>query len=139
MEVEARAAEFGRRYESLRAEIAKVIVGHGEIVEGVLTCMLAGGHGLLEGVPGLGKTLLDPFLLLATQNPLEMEGSYSLPEAQLDRFPFKLLVPTPTLAELSAIVDRTTGADAPSAQPVLAAKEILEMQRLSREVLIAGH
>ena len=58
MEIEARAAEFGRRYESLRAEIGKVIVGHREIVEGVLTCMLAGGHGLLEGVPGLGKTLL---------------------------------------------------------------------------------
>src|SRR4029079_9366310 len=58
MEIEARAAEFGERYERLRAEIGKVIVGHGEIVEGVLTCMLAGGHGLLEGVPGLGKTLL---------------------------------------------------------------------------------
>src|SRR3712207_2304011 len=58
MEIEARAGEFSRRYETLRAEIAKVIVGHEEIVEGVLTCMLAGGHGLLEGVPGLGKTLL---------------------------------------------------------------------------------
>jgi MoxR-like ATPase len=228
MDIEARAAEFGRRYESLRAEIGKVIVGHGEIVEGVLTCMLAGGHGLLEGVPGLGKTLLvrtlsqaldlpfariqftpdlmpadiigtnivmedanrgrffqfqpgpvfsnivladeinratpktqsalleamqehavtvagtqhrlvEPFFVLATQNPIEMEGTYPLPEAQLDRFLFKLLVPTPTLEELSAIVDRTTGAEAPTAQPVLAAKEILEMQRLAREVLIAGH
>src|SRR5437588_8855432 len=228
MEIEARAAEFGRRYESLRAEIGKVIVGHREIVEGVLTCMLAGGHGLLEGVPGLGKTLLvrtlsqaldlpfariqftpdlmpadiigtnivmedanrgrffqfqpgpvfsnivladeinratpktqsalleamqehavtvagvqhrliEPFFVLATQNPLEMEGTYPLPDAQLDRFLFKLLVPTPTLAELSSIVDRTTGAETPTVQPVLSAKEILEMQHLAREVLIAGH
>src|SRR5438552_17459762 len=58
MDIEARAAEFGQRYERLRAEVGKVIVGHGAIVEGVLTCVLAGGHGLLEGVPGLGKTLL---------------------------------------------------------------------------------
>src|ERR1051326_2834281 len=58
MEIEARADQFQQRYESLRAEVAKVIVGHEAIVEGVLTCLLAGGHGLLEGVPGLGKTLL---------------------------------------------------------------------------------
>src|SRR5436305_15329153 len=69
MDIEARAAEFGRRYESLRAEIGKVIVGHGEIVEGVLTCMLAGGHGLLEGVPGLGKTPLVRTLSQALRPP----------------------------------------------------------------------
>jgi MoxR-like ATPase len=228
MEIEARAAEFGQRYERLRAEVGKVIVGHGDIVEGVLTCLLAGGHGLLEGVPGLGKTLLvrtlaqsldlpfariqftpdlmpaditgtnivmedpnggrffqfqpgpvfanivladeinratpktqsalleamqehavtvagvqhrlvEPFFVLATQNPIEMEGTYPLPEAQLDRFLYKLLVPTPTLAELSAIVDRTTGAETPAVRPVLTAMEVLEMQRLAREVPIAGH
>src|SRR5438270_12048642 len=200
MEIEARAAEFGRRYESLRAEVGKVIVGHTAIVEGVLTCLLAGGHGLLEGVPGLGKTLLvrtlaqalelpfariqftpdlmpadiigtnmvmedasrgrffqfqpgpvfasvlladeinratpktqsalleamqehavtvagvqhrlvEPFFVLATQNPIEMEGTYPLPEAQLDRFLYKILVTSPSMAELSVIVDRTTGVE----------------------------
>jgi MoxR-like ATPase len=228
VDIEARAAEFGQRYETLRAEVGKVIVGHGDIVEGVLTCLLAGGHGLLEGVPGLGKTLLvrtlaqsldlpfariqftpdlmpadivgtnivmedanrgrffqfqpgpifasivladeinratpktqsalleamqehavtiagvqrrlvEPFFVLATQNPIEMEGTYPLPEAQLDRFLYKLLVPTPTLAELSLIVDRTTGAETPTVRPVLTAAEVLEMQRLAREVPIAGH
>jgi MoxR-like ATPase len=228
MDIEARAAQFGARYETLRAEVGKVIVGHEEIVQGVLTCMLAGGHGLLEGVPGLGKTLLvrtlaqsldlpfariqftpdlmpadiigtnivmedqnrgrffqfqpgpvfanivlsdeinratpktqsalleamqehsvtvagvqhrldEPFFVLATQNPIEMEGTYPLPEAQLDRFLYKLLVPTPTLAELSTIVDRTTGALTPEVRPVLNAPEVLEMQRLAREVPIAGH
>jgi MoxR-like ATPase len=228
MDIEARAAQFGARYETLRAEVGKVIVGHEEIVQGVLTCMLAGGHGLLEGVPGLGKTLLvrtlaqsldlpfariqftpdlmpadiigtnivmedqnrgrffqfqpgpvfanivlsdeinratpktqsalleamqehsvtvagvqhrldEPFFVLATQNPIEMEGTYPLPEAQLDRFLYKLLVPTPTLAELSMIVDRTTGAVTPEVRPVLNAGEVLEMQRLAREVPIAGH
>jgi MoxR-like ATPase len=228
VDIEARAAEFGQRYESLRAEVGKVIVGHGDIVEGVLTCLLAGGHGLLEGVPGLGKTLLvrtlaqsldlpfariqftpdlmpadivgtnivmedanrgrffqfqpgpifasivladeinratpktqsalleamqehavtiageqrrlvEPFFVLATQNPIEMEGTYPLPEAQLDRFLYKLLVPTPSLAELSLIVDRTTGAETPTVRPVLTAADVLEMQRLAREVPIAGH
>ena len=228
MDIEARAAEFGQRYERLRAEVGKVIVGHGAIVEGVLTCVLAGGHGLLEGVPGLGKTLLvrtlaqsldlpfariqftpdlmpadiigtnivmedanrgrffqfqpgpvfanivladeinratpktqsalleamqehavtvagvqrrliEPFFVLATQNPIEMEGTYPLPEAQLDRFLYKLLVSTPSLEELSAIVDRTTGAETPTVRAVLTAAEVLEMQRLAREVPIAGH
>ena len=228
MDIETRAAEFGQRYERLRAEVGKVIVGHGAIVEGVLTCVLAGGHGLLEGVPGLGKTLLvrtlaqsldlpfariqftpdlmpadiigtnivmedanrgrffqfqpgpvfanivladeinratpktqsalleamqehavtvagvqrrliEPFFVLATQNPIEMEGTYPLPEAQLDRFLYKLLVSTPSLEELSAIVDRTTGAETPTARAVLTAAEVLEMQRLAREVPIAGH
>src|SRR5260370_19535274 len=220
MDIEARAAEFGQRYEGLGAEVGKVIVGHAQIVEGVLTCLLAGGHGLLEGVPGLGKTLLvrtlsqaldlpfsriqfradlmpaviigtnivmedanrgrffqfqpgpvfsnivladeinratpktqsalleamqehavtvagvqhrlvEPFFVLATQNPIEMEGTYPLPEAQLDRFLYKLLVPTPTLAQLTAIVDRTTGAETPTVRPVLPAAEELEVQPLS--------
>jgi MoxR-like ATPase len=228
MDIEARAAEFARRYETLRAEIGRVIVGHEAIVEGVLTCLLAGGHGLLEGVPGLGKTLLvrtlaqsldlpfariqftpdlmpaditgtnivmedpsrgrffqfqpgpvfasivladeinratpktqsalleamqehavtvagvqhrlkEPFFVLATQNPIEMEGTYPLPEAQLDRFLYKLLVPSPSLAELSLIVDRTTGSETAEVRPVLNAAEVVEMQLLAREVPIAGH
>ena len=69
MDIEARAAQFGRRYETLRAEVGKVIVGHEAIVEGVLTCLLAGGHGLLEGVPGLGKTLLVRTLAQALDLP----------------------------------------------------------------------
>src|SRR5436305_2477042 len=228
MEIEARAAEFGQRYESLRAEVGKVIVGHEEIVEGVLTCMLAGNHGLLEGVPGLGKTLLvrtlaqsldlpyariqftpdlmpadiigtnivmedanrgrffqfqpgpvfsnivladeinratpktqsalleamqehavtvagvqprpiEPFLVLATQNPIEMEGTYPLPEAQLDRFLFKLLVPSPTFDELAAIVDRTTGVLTDVVEPAIDGQTILDMRQLAREVPIASH
>jgi MoxR-like ATPase len=228
VDIEARAAEFARRYETLRDEIGKIIVGHEAIVEGVLTCLLAGGHGLLEGVPGLGKTLLvrtlaqsldlpfariqftpdlmpaditgtnivmedasrgrffqfqpgpvfasivladeinratpktqsalleamqehavtvagvqhrlkEPFFVLATQNPIEMEGTYPLPEAQLDRFLYKLLVPSPSLAELSLIVDRTTGSETAEVRPVLNAAEVIEMQLLAREVPIAGH
>src|SRR2546423_2034407 len=69
MEIEARAEQFSQRYETLRAEVARVIVGHEEIVEGVLICLLAGGHGLLEGVPGLGKTLLIRTLARALDLP----------------------------------------------------------------------
>jgi MoxR-like ATPase len=90
-------------------------------------------------VAGVQHRLDEPFFVLATQNPIEMEGTYPLPEAQLDRFLYKLLVPTPTLAELSTIVDRTTGALTPEVRPVLNAPEVLEMQRLAREVPIAGH
>src|SRR3974390_2195991 len=189
---------FRKRIDDLRAEIAKSIVGNRDVVDGVVTCMLAGGHALLEGVPGLGKTMLvrtlaetlslnfsriqftpdlmpadilgttvideaqgggkafefrkgpifanivladevnratpktqsalleamqehrvsvgkrpyvldEPFIVLATQNPLEMEGTYPLPEAQLDRFFFKLHVPFPGRDELREILDRTTG------------------------------
>jgi MoxR-like ATPase len=227
-EIEARAAQFQQRYQALRAEIGKVIVGHEGIVEGVLICLLAGSHGLLEGVPGLGKTLLirtlaraldltfsriqftpdlmpadivgtnivmedpaggrffrfqpgpvfaslvladeinratpktqsamleamqehsvtvagtihtlvEPFFVLATQNPIEQEGTYPLPEAQLDRFFFKLLVTLPTLAELTAIVERTTGTERAEVQPVLPGREIVEMQQLARAVPIASH
>jgi MoxR-like ATPase len=228
MTPEERAAQFQDRFRRLQSEIGKVIVGHEPIVEGVITCLLAGGHGLLEGVPGLGKTLLvrtlsqalnlqfsriqftpdlmpadivgtnivhedesgrrffqfqpgpifaqivladeinratpktqsalleamqehsvtvagtrrvleEPFFVLATQNPIEMEGTYPLPEAQLDRFLFKLLVPSPTLNELSAIVDRTTGATEAEVTAVLSGGEILEMRHLAREVPVAPH
>src|SRR4051812_24549313 len=217
-----------QRYRRLREEIAKVIVGQDEVVESVLVAILAGGHALLEGVPGLGKTLLvrtisealslnfnrvqftpdlmpaditgtnivmedpaggrvfkfqagpifaniiladeinratpktqsalleamqehsvtvagtihrleEPFFVLATQNPIEQEGTYPLPEAQLDRFLYKVLVPSPSLADLSGIIDRTTGIEDPVAAPVLSGSELIEMQQTARSVTIAGH
>jgi MoxR-like ATPase len=222
------SGHFLTQFRKLRAEIGKVIVGQDDIVEGVLTCLLADGHVLLEGVPGLGKTILvrtlakvvqvdfgriqftpdlmpadiigtnlivedsrgkkhfefqkgplftnvlladevnratpktqsallqamaeqrvtvgtntyvldDPYFVLATQNPLEMEGTYPLPEAQLDRFMFKLNVAFPTLDELNTIMDRTITGDAPEASAVLGREEILEMRAISRKVPIAPH
>jgi MoxR-like ATPase len=226
-EIEARANQFREKYGRLRDEIGTVIVGQDKVVESVLVAILAGGHALLEGVPGLGKTLLvrtisqalnlefnriqftpdlmpaditgtnvvveeaggarmfqfqagpifanivladeinratpktqsalleamqehsvtvggklhrldEPFFVLATQNPLEQEGTYPLPEAQLDRFLFKILVPFPTLAELSSIIDRTTGTFSGAAQPVLNGQEIMVMQRMAREIVVEG-
>jgi len=230
MKLAARAEveEFQRRIGTLREEIGKVIVGNREVVDGALTCMLAGSHALLEGVPGLGKTVLvktmaealalafsriqftpdlmpadiigttvidedakggkvfefrkgpifanivladeinratpktqsalleamqehrvtiaktsytieEPFFVLATQNPLEMEGTYPLPEAQLDRFFFKLHVPFPNRDELHTILDRTTGSVETPVRPVLSREEILQMQKLVREVPVARH
>lgn len=215
--------EFQKKIGALREEVGKVVVGNREVVDGVVTCMLAGSHALLEGVPGLGKTLLvrtlasavqlqfsriqftpdmmpadilgttvidenetgermfsfregpvfanivladeinratpktqsalleamqeqrvtigntthhlqKPFFVLATQNPLESEGTYPLPEAQLDRFFFKLHVDYPSRADLHTILDRTTGEKTPEAQPVLDQAGIIEMQKLVREV-----
>ena len=220
--------DFQRRVGQLREEVGKVIVGNREVIDGVLTCMLAGSHALLEGVPGLGKTMLvrtmaealelqfsriqftpdmmpadiigttvieetagghktfsfrkgpifanivladevnratpktqsalleamqehrvtvakqsytldEPFFVLATQNPLESEGTYPLPEAQLDRFFFKLHVPFPGREELHSILDRTTGVEAPQVRPVMTREALLGMQRIAREVPIARH
>lgn len=227
-ELETAAVRFHKQFEEVREEIGRVIVGSRHVVEGVLTALLAGGHALLEGVPGLGKTLLvrtlsqtlsipfsriqftpdlmpadisgtnilaelpgggrefrfqpgpvfagivladeinratpktqsamleamqehavtvsgtryelpKPFFVLATQNPIEMEGTYPLPEAQLDRFLLKLLVPPPTLEELDTILDRTTGTETPMPGTVLNAQEILQMQAVARAVPIARH
>ena len=217
--------EFRRDMDRLYAAIGRRLVGHGEIVEGVVSALLAGGHVLLEGVPGLGKTLLvrtlaealelsfsrvqftpdlmpsdvigtnmivegggerrfefqrgpifahivladeinratpktqsalleamqeqsvtvgktthpleAPFFVLATQNPIEMEGTYPLPEAQLDRFLFKLRVSFPQRDELHAILDRTTGAAEPALAPVLARARVLQMRELVRQVPVA--
>jgi MoxR-like ATPase len=90
-------------------------------------------------VAGRRHTLDEPFFVLATQNPIEMEGTYPLPEAQLDRFLFKLLVESPSLEELGAIVDRTTGSASETVQPVIDGPAILSMRRLAREVPIASH
>jgi MoxR-like ATPase len=86
---------------------------------------------------GLTRDLPRPFFVIATQNPLEMEGTYPLPEAQLDRFLFKVLVPYPTLEELREIVTRTTGTEDQQARPVMTGKEILAVNMLAREVPVA--
>ncbi|MHC4810029.1 MAG: AAA family ATPase [Planctomycetota bacterium] len=226
-QVEAAAARFREDYQRTRDEIRKAVVGHEEIVDGVLTCLFAGGHALLEGVPGLGKTLLirslsealelhfsriqftpdlmpaditgttivveteagrdfqfrkgplfaqivladeinratpktqsalleamqeksitvggvthrleRPFFVMATQNPIEQEGTYPLPEAQLDRFFFKLEVGYSTRAELAEILERTTTGHQPEIRRVIDAATILEYQDLVRRVVIAPH
>jgi MoxR-like ATPase len=226
--MEARAEQFRTAYERVKAEIAKVIVGHDEIVHGVLTCLFIGGHALLEGVPGLGKTLLvrtladavdldfnriqftpdlmpadiigtnmvselpdgrrifefqpgpifsqivladeinratpktqsalleamqehsvtiggtihrlkEPFFVMATQNPIEQEGTYPLPEAQLDRFLLKLIVGYSTRDELGTILDRTTRGERPRAEKVMDGETLLQFQALVRDVIVAPH
>ncbi len=225
---EQRAEEFRDKYHRVREEVGKVIVGHDEIVHGVLTCLMIGGHCLLEGAPGLGKTLLvrtlseslnldfnriqftpdlmpadilgtnmvvetpdggksfefqkgpiftqicladeinratpktqsamletmqegtvtvggtryqlkKPFFVLATQNPIEQEGTYPLPEAQLDRFLFKLVVGYSGREELGTIIDRTTKGIKIETNQVISGEEILDMQELVREVILADH
>ncbi|MBN1947509.1 MAG: MoxR family ATPase [Bradymonadales bacterium] len=231
-EAVAQAAErfetFRARFARLTSEIQKVIVGYQEIIEGVLSCLLSDGHVLLEGVPGLGKTILvrtlgevvqldfgriqftpdlmpadiigtnlivqgpdgsrqfqfqrgplfthilladevnratpktqsallqamaegqvtvstqsytlcPPYFVIATQNPLEMEGTYPLPEAQLDRFMFKLKVPFPNLEDLNTIMNRTIGGQNPSVSAVTGREELLEMQQVARRIPIAPH
>src|ERR1700756_3738067 len=227
-EMEVRAEEFRSAYQRVKAEISKVIVGHDEIIHGVLTCLFVGGHALLEGVPGLGKTLLirrlaealaldfnriqftpdlmpadiigtnivmespdgrrvfefqrgpifsqivladeinratpktqsapleamqehsvtvggvvhrlkEPFFVMATQNPIEQEGTYPLPEAQLDRFLFKLVVGYSTRDELSTILDRTTRGERPRAEKVMDGETLLGFQALVRDGIVAPH
>jgi MoxR-like ATPase len=224
--MQQRAEEFRKAYGRVHHEIAKVIVGHSDIVHGVLTCLFVGGHALLEGVPGLGKTLLvrtlsqvldlafnriqftpdlmpsdiigtniiteapdgkrvfsfqpgpifaqvvladeinratpktqsalleamqehsvtiggtvhrlqEPIFVMATQNPIEQEGTYPLPEAQLDRFFFKLLVNYSGRQEMATILERTTRGEWPTAERVMGGEEIRRWQQLVREVLVA--
>lgn len=226
--MEARAEEFRNAYQKIREEIGKIVVGHDEIVHGVLSCLFTGGHCLLEGVPGLGKTLLvrtlgtvldlpfkriqftpdlmpadiigtdiistdddgrrsfsfqkgpifaqivladeinratpktqsalleamqehsvtvggtvhdlgQPFFVMATQNPVEQEGTYPLPEAQLDRFFFKLIVKYSSRKEIATILDRTTAGHNPQAEKVLNGPDILRFQKLVQEILVAPH
>lgn len=219
------AQQFRERFKQVESEIGKVIVGQPDVVRGVLTCLFCNGHVLLEGVPGLGKTLLvrtlasvldlkfsrvqftpdlmpsdilgtniitendgqrafsfqagpifaqilladeinratpktqsalleamqehrvtiagkqhvleEPFFVLATQNPIEQEGTYPLPEAQLDRFFFKLVVPFVTRSELNNILDRTTKNDWPKPAKIMEGEEVLKWQQLVREIVVA--
>ena len=221
-------AQFGELARSIEDEVGKVIVGQRDVVRSVMICVLAGGHALLEGVPGLGKTMLirtlgdvldlqfsriqftpdlmpadivgtdiledseegrrqfrfqagpifanliladeinratpktqsamleamqektvtvagrgypleAPFFVLATQNPLEMEGTYPLPEAQLDRFLFKVNVAFPAVDELVTILERTTGLQPPRAQKVADASQVLRMGALALSTPIPSH
>src|SRR5579864_3240715 len=221
-----RAEQFRQAYRRVKEEIGKIMVGHNDIVDGVLTCLFVGGHALLEGVPGLGKTLLvrtlsqvldlkfnriqftpdlmpsdimgtniinetaegqrvfsfqpgplfaqivladeinratpktqsalleamqehsitiggtihkleEPFFVMATQNPIEQEGTYPLPEAQLDRFFFKLIVNYSGREEMATILDRTTRGDWPKPDKVMDGEQIQVWQQLVREVLLA--
>ena len=221
--------EFRKTFAAIREELGRVIVGQTEVIEQLLATFFAGGHALLEGVPGLGKTLLaksfartlglsfkriqctpdlmpanilgtqlvmdrdggkrfefakgpvftnilladevnratpktqsalleameerqvtvagttfrldEPFFVMATQNPIEMEGTYPLPEAQLDRFLFKIFIGYPSADELSQIVRQTTGVEPPTAQAVLVEETaqawIMSARRLVRDVLVA--
>ena len=225
---EQQAQAFRDDFARIRAEIQRMIVGQQEVVDAVLTCLLANGHVLLEGVPGLGKTLLvrtlsevldlefqriqftpdlmpadiigtnmvmesaegrryfefqqgpvfaniiladevnratpktqsamleamqehsvtvagvthhlpEPYVVMATQNPLEMEGTYPLPEAQLDRFMFKVLVPFPSREDLSTIMFRTTGTYDEPLRKIVGADRLNEMRALVRQVPIADY
>ena len=220
------ATWFRETLGAIRTELGKTIVGQKEVVEGVLVCLAANGHVLLEGMPGLGKTLLvrtlsqtiqldfsriqftpdmmpadvtgtnvllqadggarqfefrrgpifanlvladeinratpktqsalleamqersvtvggrkhdlaEPFLVMATQNPVEQEGTYPLPEAQLDRFFFKVIVPYPTKEELAEVVARTTGVDTYEPKAVASGADVLKMRQIVREVPVA--
>lgn len=220
--------QFIKKLKLLKAEIAKIIVGHEPVIEEVITVLIAGGHILLEGVPGIGKTILvktlaqclnlkfsriqftpdlmpaditgtnlivegedgrkqfqfqpgaifgnviladeinratpktqsalleamqeyavtvsgirhpleQPFLVLATQNPIEMAGTYPLPEAQLDRFFYKILIASPSEAELEEVMERTTTGKEVVIEQVLSGQDILHLRRLVREVPVAQH
>lgn len=223
--IKAEVDSFQKRYQRLKDEIQKVIVGNDRVIEQVLMAILAGGHALLEGVPGLGKTLLcrtiaqatqlqynrvqftpdlmpadilgtnvvvedengrkhfefqegpifgnviladeinratpktqsalleamqegqvtvsgsrklpQPFFVLATQNPIDMEGTYPLPEAQLDRFLFKIDVKAQAVDALVTILERTTGGSMAEASSQLSAEDVLAMRKLAREVPVA--
>ncbi len=228
MSTEQQIEEFRQAHASLRAELGKVVVGQEAVVEGALIALFAGGHILLEGVPGLGKTLLvrtlsevldlsfsriqftpdlmpadilgtnivmevpggrrefefqrgpifahliladeinratpktqsalleamqehqvtaggalrrlsEPFFVMATQNPIDQEGTYPLPEAQLDRFFFKILVGYPSAGELSEVLSRTTTGAPAQTQKVLTREALLQLMSLVREVPVASH
>jgi MoxR-like ATPase len=228
MDTQQAIQSFRDAYAALRGEIGKVIVGHDAIVEGTLVSLFSGGHVLLEGVPGLGKTLLvrtlsdvldlsfnrvqftpdlmpadilgtnivmevpggrrqfefqrgpifahliladeinratpktqsalleamqehqvtaggelrrldEPFFVMATQNPIDQEGTYPLPEAQLDRFFFKILVGYPSAEELTEVLTRTTAGARAQVQKVITREDLMQLMALVREVPIASH
>jgi MoxR-like ATPase len=227
-ELKKKVERYGDKFRTLKSELARVIVGQEEIVESTLLALVAGGHVLIEGAPGLGKTLLvrtlgeamdlhfarvqftpdlmpadivgtniiveddrgqktfrfqpgpvftnllladeinratpktqsalleamqehqvtvagrtypveGVFFVVATQNPIEMEGTYPLPEAQLDRFIYKLMIGYPGRADLIEVMRRTTSDRDSHASLVLTPRELLDMRKLSREVILAPH
>ena len=227
-DIASEVASFQEKIAILRKEIGRMIVGQREVIDGVILCLLADGQVLLEGVPGLGKTMLvrtlseaidcqfnriqftpdmmpsditgtnmivedergnkvfesqkgpvftnilladeinratpktqaalleamqeksvtvgghtykleAPFFVMATQNPLEMEGTYPLPEAQLDRFLFKIDVPFPNKDELHEVLRRTTAGESPKVSAVMSKQDILTLRALAAEVPIAEH
>ena len=227
--VEKLTKEFRKKFDDVRSEVEKAIVGHKDIVEGVLTCLFVSGHALIEGVPGLGKTYLirtlsealnlefsriqftpdlmpadiigtkmivedqatrarefkfqqgpifaqlvladeinratpktqsamleamqehsvtvgdttyklkEPFFVMATQNPIEQEGTYPLPEAQLDRFFYKLVVRYSDKDELAEILNRTTTGYNPDIKGVMSGEEIVKAQHLIKRIIVAPH
>lgn len=225
VDVASQATQFKEVFNKIRSEVNKMMVGQADVIDGVLTALLAGGHVLLEGVPGLGKTMIvrclsqavhlgfsriqftpdmmpadiqgtmvlseteggghelnfqegplisnliladeinratpktqsalleamqekqvtvgnrtiyldEPYCVMATQNPVEQEGTYPLPEAQLDRFLFKLIVGYPDEHEYADIVDRTTGSEDVEISPVASGAEILELRKTARAVAV---
>ena len=227
-EIAASVESVCENFRRISLELSKVIVGCQTLIEDIFLCLVCGGHALIEGIPGLGKTLVvksvsqvldlkysriqftpdlmpadilgtnilmqdemgnryfefqkgplfgqtiladeinratpktqsalleamqegkvtvfgtsypldQPFIVLATQNPLEMEGTYPLPEAQLDRFFFKIKIEFPNRSELGEIIDKTTQDDTHELQKMLGPEDILEMRRLVRQVPIASH
>jgi len=227
--VEKLTKEFRQKFDDVRSEVEKAIVGHKDIIEGVLTCLFVSGHALIEGVPGLGKTYLirtlsealsldfsriqftpdlmpadiigtkmivedqatrarefkfqrgpifaqlvladeinratpktqsamleamqehsvtvgdttyklkEPFFVMATQNPIEQEGTYPLPEAQLDRFFYKLVVRYSNKEELAEILNRTTTGYKPDIKGVMSGEEIVQAQHLIKRIIVAPH
>ena len=227
--VEKLTKEFRKKFDDVRSEVEKAIVGHKDIIEGVLTCLFVSGHALIEGVPGLGKTywirtlsealslefsriqftpdlmpadiigtkmivedkttgarefkfqqgpifaqlvladeinratpktqsamleamqehsvtvgdtthkLKEPFFVMATQNPIEQEGTYPLPEAQMDRFFYKLVVRYSNKDELAEILNRTTTGYKPDIKGVMSGEEIVKAQHLIKRIIVAPH
>ena len=228
MSIQEKLETYQRDCGRIREEVGKMIVGQRDVIDGVIVCILAGGNVLLEGVPGLGKTMLvrslatalgldfsriqftpdlmptdilgttmlvesedgkrhftfekgpifanmiladeinratpktqsamleamqeksvtigkqtyqleQPFFVLATQNPLEQEGTYPLPEAQLDRFLYKLFMKMPSLEEMHTIMDRTTSSDTPELERVITKEKLLEIRAFARAIPVAPH
>src|SRR5947199_862 len=128
MSTESQISAFRNAYAVLRAEIANVVVGQEQIDDTTVIALFAGGQVLLDGVPGL-----------ATQNPIDQEGTYPLPEAQLDRFFFKILVGYPTADELSEVLTRTTTGVKATVGKVIDREALAELMALVREVPVASH